>query len=440
MTKSPYYVDRKGELRFRCHAGQKRLMDSQKRFILVLAGTQSGKTISAAWWMLREMCRRGPGDYLVVSPTFRLLDMKCLPEYRKLFVDRLHFGTLRENPTPLFTMSKRGEKSCFGGEQTEPTRIIFGHAQDPDSLESATAKAAHLDEAGQKKFRIGSWEAVQRRLSIYQGRALLPTTPYTLGWVKNELHDKALSGHDDIDLVQFESTMNPAFPEAEFERARESLPKWKFDMMYRGIYTRPAGMIYDCFTSDHKVRRFPIPSTWRRYVGLDFGGTNTAAVFLAEHPDTLQLYLYARYHKGGRTAEEHGKHIRKGGDGSEHSDAGGQITRAVGGSMSEDQWRLEFKVGGLTVHPPDLKDVEVGIQRVYELFKRNRLFVFDDLADVIDDLESYSRVVDETGQPTEQIEDKATYHRLDALRYISTYLNKKASEYSIGSMDRLNAA
>ena len=43
--------------------------------------------------------------------------------------------------------------------------MYFGHANDPDSLESATAKAAWLDEAAQNKFKLDSWEAILRRLS-----------------------------------------------------------------------------------------------------------------------------------------------------------------------------------------------------------------------------------------------------------------------------------
>src|SRR5262249_10213787 len=154
--------------------------------------------------------------------------------------------------------------------------IYFGHATDPDSLESATAKAAWLDEAGQKKFKLGSFEAVQRRLSIHLGRALITTTPYDLGWLKQKIWDpwKAADGnHPYIDVIRFDSTENPAFPQEEFERARASLPRWKFDLYYRAIFTRPAGMIYDCFDDTvHKIPRFKIPDDWPRFLGLDFGG------------------------------------------------------------------------------------------------------------------------------------------------------------------------
>lgn len=413
-TYDPYTLDG-GRLAFAYHPGQRRVMESNKRFVLMLAGTQSGKTSLGPWWLLREMIRRGAGDYLVATPTFTLLELKALVEFKRLFIERLQLGQYKGSPSRQFILSPRGEEVLFGqAGQAQQTRVLFGHAQDPESLESATIKAAVLDEAGQKKFKRGSWEAIQRRLSIHEGRVLLPTTPYALGWLKSELHDPARAGSPDIDLVQFDSAENPAFPRSEYERMQATMPRWKFNMMYRGIFERPAGMIYDCFTDECRAKRFTIPDAWPRYVGVDFGGVNTAAVFLAEDPASKRLYLYRAYHAGSRTAREHVAEIRR--------DEPAQLL-AFGGAGSEDQWRREFRTAGLHIHQPPVPEVEVGIDRVYSLFKTGRLFVFDDLADVIDDLESYSRVLDDQGEPTERIEDKETYHRLDALRYIATHLN-----------------
>lgn len=416
---SPYVVDREGYWRFKAHAGQRRVMESHKRFILMLAGTQAGKTVLGSWWLLKEIARQGRGDYLVATPTYPLMSKKVLPEFLKLFKNRLQLGTYRK-ADKIFELSDKGQEVLFGDiRPEEPTQIFFGHAQDPDSLESATAKAAWLDEAGQKKFRIGSWEAIQRRLSIHEGRVLITTTPYTLGWLKTQLHDGALQNPGgDIELIQFDSIENPYFPRAEYDRMKSILPRWKFNMMYRGIFERPAGMIYDCFTSDHKVKRFAIPNNWPRYLGVDFGGVNTAAVYLTRNPDTGELFVYKTYHKGGRTAREHARYMLEGED---------RIV-AYGGAKSEGQWRDEFVAGGLPIHEPPVSGVEVGIDRVYELFKTNRLFIFDDLDGLIDDVESYSRELDENGEPTEVIEDKSKYHLGDALRYICTFLNNKTAK------------
>ncbi len=88
----PYYVDETKNLRFKYHEGQQQIMDSKERFTLALAGTQSGKTIIGPWWMFREICKKGRGDYMVVAPSYPLMQKKVLPEFKKLFKHRLQLG------------------------------------------------------------------------------------------------------------------------------------------------------------------------------------------------------------------------------------------------------------------------------------------------------------------------------------------------------------
>src|SRR4051812_38291451 len=58
------------------HPGQMRAHKSAARFVIVTAGTQGGKTWYGPHWLLREIHHQGPGDYLIVTPTFALLERK----------------------------------------------------------------------------------------------------------------------------------------------------------------------------------------------------------------------------------------------------------------------------------------------------------------------------------------------------------------------------
>jgi hypothetical protein len=400
------------------HAGQWQALRSRKRNVVVLAGTQSGKTSFGPHWLLQEMIDRGAGDYLVVTPTFPLLEVKALPEFRRLFETQLSIGQYRSSPIRSFTVSTAGEQRLWGESQAQPTNVYFGYAADPESLESMTAKAAWLDEAGQKTFKRASWEAIQRRLSIHQGRALITTTPYDLGWLKQTFHDPwvaAKQNHPTIDVINFPSTANPKFPPEELARAERDMPRWKYEMFYLGRFQRPAGLIYDCFDPAlHIVDNFAIPDEWDRYQGADFGGVNTAGIWIAQEPATKRNYVYAEYLAGGRTAKQHAAAWE-----AKH----GRPLKVVGGSHSEGQWRQEFGQAGFPIAEPDVKEVEVGINRVYGSFQRNELFVFRSCAGLIDQLNTYSRVLDANGEPTEVIEDKASFHYLDAVRYIVGWLN-----------------
>lgn len=413
----PLYYQDGDRLKFRFHKYQKKAMQALERFILLLGGTQSGKTSFGPIWLHREICLRGPGDYLAVGPTYPLMKKKMLPEFLKFFADTLHLGTYNKTDK-IFVVSQAGEIALFGEEQETKTIVYFGHAQDPDSLESATAKAAWLDECGQSKFKLDSFEAIMRRLSLYIGRVLMTTTPYNLGWLKQKFWDVWQAGKaalHNLRVISFPSIANPSFPVEEYERAERELPRWKFDMFYRAIFSRPAGMIYDCFDNVlNKVAAFAIPDNWPRFLGLDFGGVNTAGVYLASELDnegkpTGTLYAYREYHAGGRTAKEHKEELLRG-------ESGHPVT--YGGAGSEGQWRNEFGQAGLGVSAPPIKDVEVGIDRVYGAIKTRKLKVFDTMNGLLDEIGSYSRVLDDMGEPTKDIADKATYHKLDALRYI----------------------
>lgn len=253
-----------GSLDVYFHPGQLRAYKSTRRIIAVTAGTQSGKTSFAPFWLHREMQLCGPGDYMFVTPTYPLLELKALPEFLRLFERSLELGHYFASPRRVFQVSDQGARRLFAdrfADRQVDTRVIFGYATVPESLESATARAAVLDEAGQKKFRVGSWEAVLRRLSLSMGRVLITTSVYAMNWLKTRVFDPFQAGDRSIDVIQFDSTMNPGFPREEFERARRDLPRWKFEQMYCGKFTRPAGLIYDCFERErHTCPRFATPN------------------------------------------------------------------------------------------------------------------------------------------------------------------------------------
>jgi hypothetical protein len=284
-----------------------------------------------------------------------------------------------------------------------------------------TALACWCDEAGQRKFKLEAWQAILRRLSLAQGRVLITTSVYALHWLKR-LVEAWRAGDKTIEVVRFDSTANPSFPVEEYERARKDLPRWKFNMLYRGMFERPAGLIYDCIEeTTQRVPRFHISRDWRRYLGLDFGTQNMAGTFWAEEPETHRLFCYRSYHHSGESASGHTRRIL-------HGEPG--VPYCVGGAWSEDDWRDDFKRAGLPVRKPKIRDVEVGITRVYGAWQRGELFAFDDLDELWEELTTYSREVDEDGEPTEKIEDKQTFHLLDSMRYIIGDMKSGAVDYA----------
>src|SRR5579885_3483302 len=118
-------LDAGGRLTFRLHPGQARAHESKKRFILVLAGTQSGKSTYGPLWLHREIQECGPGDYMIVAPSLSLMNVKALPAFKMLFEDLLHLGTTRkQNNRDIFYFSEEGARKTFGTyDPHTPTRV-----------------------------------------------------------------------------------------------------------------------------------------------------------------------------------------------------------------------------------------------------------------------------------------------------------------------------
>lgn len=397
----------KSKLRLHLHQGQTRAWDSKRRFVFVIAGTQSGKTVFGPWWLHREIGRCGDGDYLAVTATYDLFKLKMLPEMRRVFCELLGWGTYRAGD---------GIIESHDGK----SRIILRSAHSEGGLESATAKAAWLDECGQDEFRLDAWEAVQRRLSLAQGRVLGTTTPYNLGWLKTEVFDRWRAKDTDYDVIQFANTLNPAFPIEEYLRAERTLDDWKFRMFYKGEFDRPPGLIYGALTDDLIIDDFPISVDWPRYVGIDFGAVNTATIWIAHDVHKDAYYLYRETLEGGMSTKEH---VRK----ALERAAGERVVSWFGGSASETQQRMDWKAAGIRIPDPLITDVESGIDRVIALLKEKKLFVFRSCKGTLDQAGTYSREIDALGQVTDKIKDKSSFHWLDALRYVACGLDYKKS-------------
>lgn len=387
------------------HYGQGLAMSSDKRIVLIAAGKQSGKTSFGPLWTHHQMLLHGDGDYLAVSSSFPLEDKKLIPSYLDFFCENgLNIGRYL-SAKKIIEINGLGLKA----------KIFFGSAKNAASLESSTALAAHLDEAGQDEFRSQAYDAILGRLSRSGGKILISTTIYNLGWLYQRVYLPFTRGDPDYDVIQFESIMSPGFSKVQYEWLKSKLPSWQFDREYRGLFSRPTGMIYSDFDEvKHVIKPFTVPPHWNYHVGIDPGAVHTALVWAAEDPGTKIFYITNSYLDGNKTTKEH---VAKAMKFPEYS----RVKRWVGGSGSEQQFRDDWRAEGIYVKEPEIRDVESGIDRVTALLKENRLFIFDTEQNepLIEEFRTYSRELDDKNEPTDKIQNKNIFHAMDSCRYIA---------------------
>ncbi len=425
-----YELDRAaGVLRVYLHEGQRRVWDSTRRFKFMIAGKQSGKTIIGPVWLFFIISSLGSGDYLAISATYDLFKLKLLPALKQLFVHDLAVARYWAGDRILELRDPdSGDFGATFGHEHEKMwgRIILRSADSEEGLQSASARAAWMDEPG--LYRPEVWKDVRGRLALAQGPALGTTTPYDLGWLKQQIYDLWVKGDPEIDVIQFSSKLSPFFAQEEYDSLQRTMQTYQFRMDYDAEFGRPPAGIYEDFIDKdraeteggHLCKRFVIPTDWPRMVAVDPGIVNPGKLWIA-HDVAENVYYFYRAEKGGerKTSKEHAAY-----DVNRARNNGERVIWWAVGAKSEKYWREDYKAAGAQgVREPPVSDVEEGIDRAVQLLKQHRVIVFDDLVDFIDEALRYARVIKD-GEVTKDIKDKSTFHLMDTFRYFAVQVVK----------------
>ncbi len=420
------------------HPAQNRAWTATTPIVAICAGWQSGKTVSLPFLLKREIQRRGTGDYGAFSSTYKLLNRKFLPELKKVFGE---FAVFRASDQQ-FIFTDDGNRLIHGaGWNGEPTIIQLGHAENPDSLESATMKAVVWDECGQRLVPKQSFDTVQSRLMVNRGRMFLASKPYESGWFEDLVNAGIAGTRPDVATVSFASWDNPENPQIDdpyWEPIKAEMPPFRFMMQYEGRFTMPAGLIYDCFDwekntcEDFDVAQLPC------YPGMDFGKINTAGIVAADDKSADCIYIIGEYHAGKK--RDYVEHVQSMRDLTRQNARGKSLLPGCGGNKhGEDGWREAYRKNGLPLDEPPENNIEVQIQTVWSLMNQGKIKFFRRGAQqTIEDVRHYSRKVDEDGRVTDQIDDDAKWHLLAALRYLIAKLRPAKPQEPVFPSNTIN--
>ena len=331
---------------------------SKVRFPALIGGTGGGKTFAGPWWLYQEISKYPKEEFIIVSPTYNMLRRTTMPALVDAYRGTDLEGELKE--------SRREYILPTGG------RIWLGTGDRPETLEGGQYKAAWLDEAGQMKYMV--WVVIQARLGFKRGRCFMTTTPYGMNWLHQHVYKPWQQGDKDYEVINFASVDNPGYSKDEFERAKRSMDPNLFDMRYRGLFRKMAGLVYPDFEPRHVIDPFPIPKDWRRLGGIDWGYNNPLARYKGALSPDDQLVIYDEFYKTGVLLRDIAPDMMD--------------IRYVADPSGKREIE-EMKAMGVDVIP-GLNDPPILTAAMNARIRTNRLFVFKSCVNWLDEIETYA--------------------------------------------------
>ena len=221
------------------HKYQRKVVESDARFVAAIAGWQGGKTTAGAAKLIRKIDEdtnewyvggKKPFDkprYWIVAPTTEILVNATIPKFLELLPEDSYIYS-----TNKFTITIRDSG----------VQIIGKSAFKPATIEAATLNGIWADEPG--LYKREAWIKLRPRINVRNGFIIFTTTPYAMSWIYDEVYIRYLEGDKDFDVISWRSIDNPYFSKEEYYKEQKLLPEDEFAMKYEGKFTYLTGMVY----------------------------------------------------------------------------------------------------------------------------------------------------------------------------------------------------
>ena len=391
------------ELEFKLHENQAKVWESPSRYRVLVAGRRFGKTTLAVVELIISALSKPDSLLWYVSPTYRQSKMICWKLLQKLLPPEL---TVKKNESELSVQFANG------------SIIELKGADNRDSLRGTGLDGIVIDEFASIYDNWAVWNEILRpSLADKKGWVLFIGTPkgkdafYEL-WVRGERKDR------DWHSWRFKTTDNPFIDPKEIEDAKLESPERYFRQEFEASFEDFHGLIYPEFKHKyHVVDPIKIPKGVNRVAAIDPAITGTTGVLKCFIDEDGDLYIYSEYYEKNKRVSEIAERIQE-------DDIFWIIDPSAlkrGGTKEGKLYSLynEFSDYGISPYLAE-KDVDAGINRTGEYFKRNRIKIFKNCTNLIWELERYhwSEVKETIKGETKAKPFKKDDHLADCLRYI----------------------
>lgn len=381
------------------HPGQARVMESQKRFVIVLAGLQGGKTFTGCIWTQLEIQKNPEGNHLICALSRAQLESVVIKKFLDMFPAY----------KPYF---KGGDKNMImlptGGT------VMFKSLEDPKYVEGITAHSAWIDEADLISYP--AYLIVRGRVNATKGRMLMTSSIADNSWLAEYI---TRLSEDRYDIISWESKDNPSFTKEEWDSLKEELDPSIFRRRYEAKLDFAKGLVYSNFDlKKHMVTEIPEGEyVERAFIGADWGYNDPTAIAVVLTTNFKKAYVYEEFYVEGAKIDMVVNVFRK-----FLKDIRDNFN--MGAIIYADPSNKQFlqSVISLLGHDiiPGERDIFKGTADIRNLIHQDRFYIFKRCTNTIKEIRSY-RFKEKNWERMEEPKDENN-HILDAIRYVlATY-------------------
>jgi hypothetical protein len=254
---------------------QKKIINADARFKVVIAGRRGGKTYCSIA-SLAKHARIPNSKCLYIAPTHSMCRQILWSDLKDLLGEKKWIKRVNESNLEITLVNN--------------SIIMLRSADTPDRMRGLGVDHVVIDEAAD--ISEETWTAVIRpALSDRQGTALIISSPKGRNWLYTVFQNaKHLP---DWYALQFTTAEGGNVPPEEIESAKMDLDERTFKQEYEATFVEYAGVIYYAF-GEHNIREMQFGTATNHniplYVGGDFNISPICAVVGFKHANGLHIY------------------------------------------------------------------------------------------------------------------------------------------------------
>ena len=231
MDEKKYIIDTeelKRMIEFVPHPAQQQILDGEKRFTIVMAGRQMGKSLLVAYIVLRELLGKGKKIW-IVAPNYDLT--------QRIFKNYL-LPIIRKYPNDFKVQMDRYRIECVATGSS----VECKSAENPVALLGETLDMLIIDEAAEVPEEVFE-SNLRPTLMVKKGKCMLISTPTTR---TNWFFRKYVTAGENEDSVAFHFTSydNPYIGKEELEVIRRRTPEAVWRNQYLAEPVEDGGKLF----------------------------------------------------------------------------------------------------------------------------------------------------------------------------------------------------